>query len=338
MSRIHKIAKMRELTAIAFIVVLFGIVGIMNPAFLQISNILLVLNGSVVPTILSIGIAFVLITGEIDVSIAATMGFTAAVCGSMIRDGHSWSSAIFTAIAIGILIGIINGFGVNLLRVPSIIMTLGTNGIIRGISYLYTNGKWVENVPFEFKQIAQKNIAGLSVFYLCTILVAIGIVILMRYTHRGRYFAAIGDNQAGATLVGIPVKFTKISAFVLSGLFAAAAGIIFVARTGFVTPTSGSGFEMSAIAACVLGGISLSGGVGSLVGAAFGAIIMSSISRLLVFTGISSDYSNTITGILLITIVVTDAMLQMHSKERARRERLTARISHGSANSGGEVS
>lgn len=335
MKTIRKLFKVREMTSLLFIIVLFGMVGLINPNFLQVRNILLILNGSVVPTILAVGVAFVILIGEIDVSIAATMGFTAAVCGSMVRDGRPWALAIFVSVGIGLLVGLINGVGVNFFCVPSIIMTLGMNGVIRGVSYLYTNGKWVENVPFEFKTIAQANFGGLSLLYLAAIAATIGIFVFLTRTRRGRYYAAVGDNEAGATLIGIPVKSTKMSAFLVSGVFAALGGVVFVARTGFVTPTSGSGFEMQAIAACVLGGISLSGGVGSVLGAALGAIIMSSIDRLLVFTGISSDYSNTITGILLITIVVSDALLQKRAKENARRKRLSAKTAPDTVAEGG---
>ena len=141
----------------------------------------------------------------------------------------------------------------------------------------------------------------------------------------GRNFAAVGDNIGGATLIGIPVHFTKMSAFVLSSVFASVAGLIYVSRIGFVTPIAGNGYEMKAIAACVLGGISLSGGVGSLIGAMIGAVIMASIDRILVFLKFSSDYDGTITGILLITIVAVDALLQHHSIEKSRRMRLLAK-------------
>ena len=118
---------------------------------------------------------------------------------------------------------------------------------------------------------------------------------------------------------------TKVLAYVICGVMAALAGILFCSRIGFVTSLSGNGYEMKAVAACVLGGISLSGGVGSVVGAAIGAVIMSSISYLLVFMGFSSNYDNTITGVILITIVVADALMQRRAAVRNRHERLAAR-------------
>ena len=162
-------------------------------------------------------------------------------------------------------------------------------------------------------------------FLLLTIIVVILIHRFLTKAKKGRYFAAVGDNVGGANLIGIPVERMQITAFVLSGLFASVAGILFVSRVGFVAPTAGTGYEMTAIAACVLGGVSLSGGVGSVIGASIGAIIMSSIPRILVFMKFSSDYDKTITGILLITIVVADSLMQRRAKEKARRARLSAR-------------
>lgn len=338
MNTLKRFLKMREVSSLAFVVFLFLGVGAVNPEFLSVQNIFLCLNGSVVFTMLAVGIAFVIITGEIDVSIGATLGLTAAVAATMIRDGKPWAMAIAAALLIGLLIGLVNGLGVIILKIPSIIMTLGINGVVRGLCYVYTNGKWVENLPFEYKALAQETVggirSGITWFYMCALLLTAAIYYLLTRTRRGRYFAAVGDNEGGATLIGIPVSGTKIFAFVLCAVFAAAAGLMYVSRIGFVTPTAGNGYEMKAIAACVLGGVSLTGGIGSVIGAALGAIIMASIGRILVFLQFSSDLDNTITGVLLITIVVVDALLQHHSAEKARRERLTAKTA-GAAKGGG---
>jgi AI-2 transport system permease protein len=166
---------------------------------------------------------------------------------------------------------------------------------------------------------------GISLFYWGALIIAVAGMLIMTRTRQGRYFAAVGDNLTCATFLGIPVRLTKIRAFVLSGLFAAIAALLFVSRIGFVTPMAGAGYEMKAIAACVLGGVSLSGGVGSLIGASMGAIIMASIGRILVFLNSSYD-DDTITGVLLIVIIVADSLLQQRTIETARRKRLTAKI------------
>lgn len=184
----------------------------------------------------------------------------------------------------------------------------------------------MENLPVAFKGYGQIALAGfVNLFLLITILIVVGVFLYLNRAKNGKYFAAIGDNIGGATLIGIPVDRMRILAFVLCGAFAALAGIAYASRIGFVTPIAGSGYEMKAIAACVLGGVSLAGGVGSVIGVMFGAIIMSSISRILVFLQFSSNWDDTITGILLIIIVVADALIQKHLKEAARRERLAVR-------------
>lgn len=323
---IQKLTKVREFSALAFMVVLFAAAGIINPDFLSPDNLLLCFNGSVMYILLAVGISFVIVTSDIDVSIGGTLGITAAVSASMIRDDVTLWAVIPVTLLIGALIGLVNGLGVTKLHVPAIIMTLGTNGIIRGSVYIYTKGKWVENLPDQFKLYSQKNILGfVNVFLLATVIAVVAIYLYLSRAKKGKYFAAIGDNIGGAALIGIPVAKTRILAFILSGTFAALAGLVFVSKVGFVSPMAGNGYEMKAIAACVLGGVSLSGGMGSVFGASIGAIIMSSISRILVFMKFPSDWDNTITGILLIVIVVADSLLQHHLSEKARKERLSAK-------------
>lgn len=316
----------RELVEVFFIIGLFISVGLINPAFLSIQNIMLSLNSSVIYTLVALGIAFVIITGEIDVSVGAVLGMTATLSGTLIRDGNTIGGLIL-ALSFGSIIGLINGIGITIFKIPSIIMTLGTNGIVRGLIYVYTDGKWVENIPLEFKALSQNKIFGeLTWFYFLTLVAIFLAHLLLTKTRHGRWFVAVGDNAGGATLLGISVKKTKTIAFVISSLFATLGGILYVSRVGFITPIAGSGYEMKVIAACVLGGISLSGGVGTVWGAAIGSIIMASISRILVFLGLPSDYDNTITGILLIAIVVSDSLLQKRAAEKIRIKRLSTKI------------
>ena len=144
-------------------------------------------------------------------------------------------------------------------------------------------------------------------------------------------YDSLVDSVGHTPLVGLPTLQTKVLAYVICGVMAAVAGIIFASRIGFVTPQSGDGYEMKAIAACVLGGVSLLGGVGTVLGSAIGAVIMASISYLLVFMGFSSNYDNAITGVILIVIVVADALIQHRSMVKNRRARLMARVSQGEA-------
>ena len=326
--QVKKLLKARGLTSFLFLIALFVVVGTINPAFLSPANVSACFNTSVVYTLIAVGMAFTLLIGEIDVSVGANLGLTAAVVGSMLRDGQPLVLACAVGILIGVAIGLINAWGVAVMKAPSLIFTLGTNGVLRGIIYVYTNGAWVENLPKEFKDFSSVTAVGdLTVYYCVTVLLVIVIHLLLTRTRRGRYFAAVGDNAQGATLVGLPTLKTKVLAYVICGVMAAIGGIIFCSRIGFVTPMSGDGYEMKAIAACVLGGISLLGGVGTVIGSAIGAVIMASISYLLVFMGFSSNYDNAITGVILIVIVVADALIQHRSVVKNRRARLLARVS-----------
>lgn len=326
MNRVKNFIKSREFTGLLFLVLLYLGVGLVNPSFLSSANIVSSINSSVVFTLVSIAIAFVLFTGEIDVSIGANLGLVATIVGSMLRDGHNWALAFAVGISIGILIGAVNGLGVAVFNAPSLIFTLGTNGILRGIMFIYTNGAWVEQIPREFKNLSTvRLVGGISAFYFAVLIIVILAQIYISKTKHGRRYKAVGDNPMAANLVGIPVIKTKFLAYLACGIFAAIAGILFTSRIGFVTTTSGLGYEMKAVAACVLGGISLAGGTGSLFGATIGSIIMGSISYLLVFLGFSSNYDNTITGLILIAIVVIDAILQNKMIVDNRHKRLLAK-------------
>ena len=326
MSVIKKILKIRETTSFLFLIALFAVVGCVNVSFLTPTSLLNCFNDSVVFTHQAVGVAIVIQTGEIDVSIGSILGISAAGSATLLRDGSNWFLAILAGMLAGVLAGIINGFGVAILNIPSLIYTLGTMGLLRGLIYVYTGGAWVENLPADFTMLSKIKLpADLTTIYAAAIVLDVIAHFILTKTRRGKYFITVGDNPAGATLVGIPTARTKFIAYVLCGVFSAAAGILYSARIGFITPTAGNGYEMKAIAACVLGGISLTGGLGSLIGASIGAVIMSSVSRILVFLGFSSDYDNTLTGILLIGIVVVDAVSQNRAAVKNRHMRLAAR-------------
>ncbi len=319
-----KILKARETTSFLFLAALFLLVGIINPSFLTLSNISACFNTSVVYTLIAVGMAFAIFVGEIDVSVGSNLGLVAAVVGTMIQNGSNWFAAFAVGICIGAVVGLINGWGVAVMKIPSLIFTLGTNGILRGMMYLQVGAEQVNQLPKAFKDISSMTLVGsFTIYYCCAVLLTLLIHALLTRTRKGRYFIAVGDNAGGAELVGIPATRTKVLAYVICGVLSAIGGIIFCSRIGIVTSLSGNGYEMKAVAACVLG--SLSGGVGSVIGAAIGAVIMASISYLLVFMNFSSNYDNAITGVILITIVVIDALMQHRAAVNNRHARLSAR-------------
>lgn len=326
MSFVRKLLKARWSSSLIFLILLFLVTGIANPGFLSYSNIIACFNSATMYTLLAIGIAFVIMTGEIDVSIGAVLGLSASVTGMIAQQGGGIGQMLLYVLLIGAAVGLFNGMGVAFFGVPSLIFTLGTNGVLRGIIYMVTEGRTIENFGGPVAVYGNMSLfADISLYYIIALAVVAAAHIITTRTRKGKYFIAVGDNAGGANLVGISVVRTKMIAYVICGVMAGIAGYVFASKYGQVMNVAGNGYEMTAIAACVLGGISLSGGLGNMIGAAIGAVIMSSISRLLVFIGLPSTYDNTITGVMLIVIVVVDALTQRRSIENARRKRLLSR-------------
>ena len=332
MNKVKSLLKARWMSSLIFLLLLFLITGIAEPEFLSYSNIISCFNTATMYTLLAIGIAFVIMTGEIDVSIGSTLGLSAAMTGLIAKQDGSIAVMLLAVVATGAVIGLINGVGVAYFGVPSLIFTLGTNSVVRGMIYIPSDGRTVENFGGSLASYGNLTLfAEITLYYAIAILLVAVAHIVLTKTKKGKYFIAVGDNAGGANLVGISVTGTKLLAYVLCGVFAGLGGFVFASKYGQVMTVAGNGYEMTAIAACVLGGISLSGGLGNMVGAAIGAVIMSSISRLLVFIGLPSTYDNTITGIMLIVIVVVDALTQRRSIEMARRKRLLSRTAETAA-------
>ena len=332
MNKVKSLLKARWMSSLIFLLLLFLITGIAEPEFLSYSNIISCFNTATMYTLLAIGIAFVIMTGEIDVSIGSTLGLSAAMTGLIAKQEGSIAVMLLAVVATGAVIGLVNGVGVAYFGVPSLIFTLGTNSVIRGMIYILSDGRTVENFGGSLASYGNLTLfAEITLYYAIAILLVAVAHIVLTKTRKGKYFIAVGDNAGGANLVGISVTGTKLLAYVLCGVFAGLGGFVFASKYGQVMTVAGNGYEMTAIAACVLGGISLSGGLGNMVGAAIGAVIMSSISRLLVFIGLPSTYDNTITGIMLIVIVVVDALTQRRSIEMARRKRLLSRTAETAA-------
>jgi len=332
MNKVKSLLKARWMSSLIFLLLLFLITGIAEPEFLSYSNIISCFNTATMYTLLAIGIAFVIMTGEIDVSIGSTLGLSAAMTGLIAKQEGSIAVMLLAVVATGAVIGLVNVVGVAYFGVPSLIFTLGTNSVVRGMIYILSDGRTVENFGGSLASYGNLTLfAEITLYYAIAILLVAVAHIVLTKTRKGKYFIAVGDNAGGANLVGISVTGTKLLAYVLCGVFAGLGGFVFASKYGQVMTVAGNGYEMTAIAACVLGGISLSGGLGNMVGAAIGAVIMSSISRLLVFIGLPSTYDNTITGIMLIVIVVVDALTQRRSIEMARRKRLLSRTAETAA-------
>ncbi|ENB9402003.1 TPA: ABC transporter permease subunit [Bacillus cereus] len=311
-----RMLKMHETSIILLLLIYIAIVGMINPSFIQFSSLSLLMKSSVILVVLAIGQSFVLFTKNIDVSVGSSMGLSAAVCGMMLTNEYSASLSIFAAITLGTIIGFVNGIGVAMFRVPAIIMTLGMLGIVRGAMLIFTGGKWIEDIPNDFKQLSSIVILGLPITVWFVLIILLLLYFFLRKVPFGRYFYAVGDNEDGARLIGIPVNKVKVCAFIISGISAALAGCIFVMNIGFISNQTGTGLELQVIAAAVLGGIHLKGGTGSLFGAALGALFLETISSSLVFLKIPAFWNNAISGFLLLLIIILDSVMKKWKAER----------------------
>ncbi|QWU45647.1 sugar ABC transporter permease [Bacillus sp. NP247] len=316
-----RIFKMHETSIIILLLLYIAFVGVMNPSFVQFSSLSLIMKSSVILVVLAIGQSFVLFTKNIDVSVGSIMGLSAAVCGMLLTNGYNTFFSIFAAIILGALIGMVNGIGVTKFRVPAIIMTLGMLGIIRGAMLIFTGGKWIEDIPNEYKQISSIMMLGMPITVWTVLIILLLLYFLLMKVQIGRYFYAVGDNEDGARLIGIAVDKVKIYAFIISGISAGLAGCIFVMNIGFVPNQTGTGIELQVIAAAVLGGIHLKGGTGSIFGAALGAFFLEVISSSLVFLKIPAFWNSAISGFLLLLIIILDSVLKKWKKLRQLEER-----------------
>ncbi|GMO01687.1 ABC transporter permease [Parageobacillus thermoglucosidasius] len=305
-----RLLKVRELSILSFMIVFFIFVGSINNEFITGDSVSLMVKSSVILLVMAVGQSFVLFTSNIDVSIGSIMGLSAAVCGVLLTNNINVWLVIFIVLIIGAVIGLINGIGVSYFKIPAIIMTLGMLGIIRGIMLIYTEGMWIEEIPNFYKKLSNLKILGIVLPVWVAIAILIVAHIYLTRTKFGRYFYAVGDNEEGARLVGLPVQKVKVLAFIFSGISASVAGLIFVMNIGFVPNQTGSGIELQVIAAAVLGGVSLTGGLGSIVGAGLGAVFFTIINNSLVYLKIPAYWNNAISGLLLLLIVVGDSRLQ----------------------------
>ena len=302
--------KNRDLSAFFAIVALFAVLVALNPAYFSLQTLAMIFASSQILCLLALGATLVMLTRNIDVSVGSTVGLSAIAVGVALNNGYGLATAIAFALAIGALAGAFNGLLVVGLRIPAIVATLGTLGLYRGVMLLWTGGKWIEGLPDSLKSLSEPAFIGVSPLgWLVLALLLAGGWLLSR-TAFGRDFYAVGDNLAAARQLGVAVNRTRMLAFTLNGMLAACAGIVFAAQIGFVPNQTGSGLEMKAIAACVLGGISLLGGTGTLLGAFLGAFFLTQIDTVLVLFRLPAWWNDFIAGLVLLGVLVLDGRLR----------------------------
>lgn len=316
----------REFTLFLIMLVASILIGILAPGFLTLSTLHGVLTNALVLMALATGTMFVILTRSIDVSGGSILGLSAVVLGMALKAGFSLPLAIVLCLGSGVLAGLINGILVAVLGIPAIIATLGTLGLYRSVMLMLTQGKWLEDLPQNLKNLNAPLVFGLSPLIVAVLVSLVAVWFFLARTRHGRYFYAIGDNVQAARNLGIPVRGTQIAAFALSGGMAALGGLIFAAQIGFISNQAGNGLELQAIAANVLGGVSLLGGSGSVIGIVMSVLFLTSITDALVFLKIAAHWNDLIAGAILLVILFFDGRIRLFAERRMRRERYARQI------------
>jgi len=292
---------------IAVIIALVVGFGAARPFFFEANNLMNVLLQASVVGILALGQTYVLLTGGIDLSIGSTVAVS-AVCAGLFSQQTSPALAILGALAVGALCGLVNGLLITVTGITPFIVTLGTMSIYAGLALIIAGGQAVYGIPVPFEDALAGGIAGIPIPVVLFTVLTIASVLVLKYTLFGEYLIAIGGNAEVARLAGISVGRHTATAYVVAGAAAGLAGAILTARLGAADPTLGADLLLTAIAATVMGGTKLAGGEGSMAGAAFGAILIATLTAGLTSLNVQAFYQQVAVGAAIILALLVDQL------------------------------
>jgi len=305
----------RESGGLIVLLVAVGALTLASPEFLTGNNLANLARQVAIFGILAIGQLVVILTGGIDLSVGSILGLAGAVTAQLLVSGVPIIPAILIGVVVGGVLGIANGVLVTRFKLPPFIATLGMLGIARGIVLVITDANTIQGLPDSFQTVANGTVLGIpNLLIIFAIITAIAWFVLNR-TVFGRYVYAVGSNPEAARLAGVPVAMVTTAVYVISGVLAAVGGVLLTSRLGAGVPTAGTGFELQAIAACVIGGASLSGARGSAIGAACGALIIGVLNNGGNLLAINAFYLQIAIGALVLVAVGFD---QMNTRKAGR--------------------
>ncbi|WP_314506838.1 ABC transporter permease [uncultured Microbacterium sp.] len=324
---VRRIATARETGILIALLLVIVAATLANPSFLFSGDGFrdLLLTPSLL-LLVAIGSAIVIITRNVDLSVGSIVGLTAYLTGRMFIDipGIPLIGVFIGGVLLGGFLGLINGALVAFARVPALVITLGTLYIYRGINVAWAGGNRINasDLPKDFRALGTDRILGIPILTIIAAVVLIAAAWYLRNLRSGRELYAIGSDPAAAHLYGLRVTRRVIGAFVVSGALAGLAGVLYAARYGTVSSAAGFGWELQAIGAAVIGGVAISGGVGTVWGAAIGAFLLLTINRALPILGIDDFWQRAVVGALIIGSIVLDRVLAVRQHRRliAQRE------------------
>ena len=319
-------ANIREISlVIVMIAIAFFVQFRSGGNFFTAENIGDMLAETAVLAICAVGMMCVMITGGIDLSIGAIMALGAMIAGNVLKNNQALPNIVIVLIAIGVgmLAGLINGTLVSKLRIIPIIATLGTMNIFRGITYLVSNGKWVmqQDMGPKFLSLATGSILNINNLILIAAVVYIIAAFFMSKTRTGRKIYAVGNSEENARVSGIKTQRTLILAYVILGALAGLGGILYVCKYGVAQGETCVGYEMNVIAACVLGGVSVTGGTGRVPGVLLGAVMLGMLNNAMPLIHISAFWQDAVRGLIILLSILANTLIRRNVENKALRRR-----------------
>ena len=278
----------------------------LSPVFFTIPNLLNILQQSSINALIALGMTLVIISGGIDLSVGPAAALSAVLGATMMVARVPVPLAILATLGIGAICGVFSGSLVAYAGLQPFIVTLGGLSLFRAIALIYTGGNPVFGIPTEFRSLINSEIFGIPTPIVIVAVIALVLWTVMNKTPLGEYILAVGGNEEAARVAGVPVKRTKVTVFVISGTLASLASLILIGRLGAAEPTIGNLWELDAIAAAAIGGASLMGGKGSVVGTIIGAIILGALRNGLTLLNIQAFYQLLATGLIIIIAMLID--------------------------------
>lgn len=298
-----------EFSMLGIFVICFVIMNFLSPYFLTSKNLMNVMTQISTNALLSIGMSLVILTGGIDLSVGAVLAISGMVAGMVLKSTGNIALGVICALAIGLLVGVINGYFVGFLNMPAFIVTLGMMQICRSLTYVISDGNTASNFPDDFAFLGKGKLFGTVPVYVVLILVLyVVFIFVMSKTKFGRFIYATGSNAEAARLSGINTKFHIMMTYIFSGLMSSIAALVMISRMMAVDPTYGKDAEMDAIAAVVIGGTSMMGGKGSLWGTIIGVLLVGFLRNALNLAGINPFWQGSAVGAVIIIAVLTEKL------------------------------
>ena len=315
---VHRIIGSREAGTALGLIVLCVALWIATPYFATVANLSNVAEQSAIVGVIAIGMTFVILTGGIDLSVGSLVAWTGVVIGGALQRGWPVAGAVGLGLLAGIGAGVVNGLIITRGGVPPFIATLGMMSVARGGALMLSDGRPISGFPDSLRVIATGHVFGVPAPVVLMLTLYLVAYIVLTRTVAGRYLYAIGGNEQATALAGVDVRFHKTVVYALSGLSAAVCAMLLLARLNSAQPIAGIGYELDAIAAVVIGGTSLLGGSGSVIGTLIGALIMSVLRNGLNLLGVSSYLQQVAIGTVIIVAVLIDMALRRRVQRSLR--------------------